>query len=130
MDRVTNEFDDESFLFLRVGDAKPFWTLTDDSNVLWLGARPNIASVTAELDNQDAGRIRSIGGEVQRVQCPVNVSGTHLTLFLIGRLLTSGMWRGIATADARFVPTDEMMAALRVTVPDNVLKFPIRKFRE
>ncbi|KWF37409.1 hypothetical protein [Burkholderia pseudomultivorans] len=116
-----------AYLNLRFGAANPFWTVTDDSNVIRLGSVPHAVDLSSELDTHQLGRIKSLGDEVDRVHCSVRFSGEHVPVYLVGKKVADRKWRGVVSAYPNFVPTDAMIDALAEQGASNVINFPRRK---
>ena len=113
--------------YLRTGAEHPFWTFTDDSNVIRLGDSPRTDAVASELDRDQAQRVRAIGDAISRVDCTMNLSGETINFYLFGKRLTDRTWRGIASANPAFVVTRAMAASLEGSVQAKVIPFPFRR---
>ncbi|RBJ65111.1 hypothetical protein C3L29_040325 [Pseudomonas sp. MWU12-2534b] len=117
-----------AYLNLRFGAANPFWTVTDDSNVIRLGTATHAVELSSELDAHQLGRIKSLGDDVDKVHCSVSFSGEHVPVYLVGKKVADRKWRGVVSADPNFVPTDAMLEAFEEQQgASNVIKFSRRK---
>jgi hypothetical protein len=121
---LTNNFDVAAFLQVRMGAANPFWKVTNDSNTICFGGAADAVCVTSELDAFQVARIRAFGNDVAKVRCVITIAGERLAVYLVGRKISSCKWRGVASANPEFVPTESMIAAFEEVIPKNVLQLP------
>lgn len=126
---LTNDLDVAAFLQVRIGAANPFWKVTNDSNTICFGGAGDARCVTSELDAFQVARIRALGNDVAKVRCVITIAGERLAVYLVGRKVSFCKWRGVASANSEFVPTESMIAAFEEVIPKNVLQLPKRRAR-
>ncbi|MBP0593636.1 hypothetical protein J8I87_28900 [Paraburkholderia sp. LEh10] len=126
---LTNDLDVAAFLQVRIGAANPFWKVTNDSNTICFGGTGDALCVTSELDAFQVARIRALGNDVAKVRCVITIAGERLAVYLVGRKVSFCKWRGVASANSEFVPTESMIAAFEEAIPKNVLQLPKRRAR-
>lgn len=122
-----DQSDVEEAFFMRIGVARPVWTLTDDSNAIVLGTEPHRARLAVGLGDAAAISIRGLGEVVGRVQCEIAFSGTQFDVYLIGKKIGERVWRGVVSADPMFIPADSIIASWDTRVQDNVVKLTRRR---